>query len=63
MTPQLVNFPSGSGTTMTAGAFSQIHIVTRDAYGSPLVSGGNTVVAHMCTLGVSNEHGNAARIE
>jgi hypothetical protein len=62
MMAQFVNFLAGSGTIMTAGAFNQISIVTRDEYGSPLASGGNIVVTHMCTLGASNEHGNSAKI-
>jgi hypothetical protein len=61
MIAQFVNFLAGTGTIMTAGAFNQISIVARDEYGSPLASGGNIVVTHMCTLGASNEHGNAAK--
>ena len=43
---------------MTAGAFSQMSIITLDAYGSLLGSGNSVVVAHMCDVGVTNEHGN-----
>jgi hypothetical protein len=55
--------PTGSGTIMTAGAFSQISIVTVDAYGSLLSSGGSLVLAHMCDNGVANEHGNAPLLQ
>jgi hypothetical protein len=43
---------------MTAGAYSQISIITADSFGSLLNSGGNLLVAHTCSLGALSEHGN-----
>ncbi len=53
---------AGSGTVTTAGTYSQLSIATHDAFGNAIKSGGQVAVAHVCRLGISNEHGKLAHL-